>query len=119
MAKELSFITDICIFFGLIFGFLLMTAPIVKYEGYNTPSLSNVFCYNNDICISFILLIQYILDILFGLLIFLSCLCFICFKFFERLSFKNMGRILASFLRVIVYPTGIYHLIDGIIRLFY
>ena len=118
MTKELPCGIYICYTFGIIFGLLLMFAPFSGYDGYDSPSLSTIFCSNNGTCYHFILFFQYILNFIFGLLIFLTCFLIFLYKLFEDLWIKELGRYLTSPLKIMVYPTGIYHAIDLILRIF-
>ena len=119
MSKDVPCWTHICLIFGIFFGLLLMSAPIVGYEGYNSPALSKVFCSNNgEVCKNIILGVQYILDFVLGLVIFLSGLCALIYNLFGIPMIKEMGKYFSSPLIKIIYPNGLYHLIDGIFRIF-
>ena len=63
MSKDVPCSIHIYLFFGIFFGLLLMSAPIMGYEGYNSPALSKIFCSNKgEVCKNIILGVQYILD---------------------------------------------------------
>ena len=119
MSKDVPCWTHICLIFGIFFGLLLMSAPIVGYEGYNSPALSKVFCSNNgEVCKNIILGVQYILDFVLGLLIFLAGLCALIYNLFRIPMIKEMGKYFSFPLIKIIYPNGLYHLIDEIFRIF-
>ena len=119
MSKDLPCWTHICLIFGIFFGLLLMSAPIMGYEGYNSPALSKIFCSNNgEVCKNIILGVQYILDFVLGLLIFLSGLCALIYNLFGIPMIKEMGKYFSSPLIKIIYPNGLYHLFDWILRVY-
>ena len=105
------------LYFWNIFGLILMFAPFIGFEGYDSPSLSKIFCSKGGTCHHILLSIQYILDFIFGLLIFLTCSCIFIYELFETTWIKELGRYLTSPLKMMVYPTGIYHMIDIILRI--
>ena len=119
MTKDIPYFVHICLSFGILFGLLVMSAPFMGYEGYNSPALSKIFCsYNSEVCKKSILFIQYILDFILGLLIFLSYFFSLIHNLFEIQMMKEMGKYLSPPLVKIIYPNGLYHLIDGILRVF-
>ena len=117
MTKQLPCAIYICYIFGIFFGLILMFAPFIRFEGYDSPSLSQIFCSKGGTCHHIILSIQYILDFIFGLLIFLTCSCIFIYELFETTWIKELGRYLTSPLKMMIYPTGIYHMIDIILRI--
>ena len=117
MTKQLPCAIYICYIFGIFFGLILMFAPFIGFEGYDSPSLSQIFCSKGGTCHHILLSIQYILDFIFGLLIFLTCSCIFIYELFETTWIKELGRYLTSPLKMMVYPTGIYHIIDIILRI--
>ena len=117
MTKQLPYAIYICYIFGIFFGLILMFAPFIGFEGYDSPSLSKIFCSKGGTCHHILLSIQYILDFIFGLLIFLTCSCIFIYELFETTWIKELGRYLTSPLKMMVYPTGIYHMIDIILRI--
>ena len=118
MTKELPCVINICYIFGIIFGLLLMFATFIGFEGYDSPSFSSIMCSSKGTCHQIILFFQYILDFIFGLLIFLTCLCTFIHELFEMIWIKELGGYLVPPLKIMIYPTGIYHLIDIILRIF-
>ena len=117
MAKQLPCAIYIFYIFGIFFGLILMFLPFIGFEEYDSPSLSKIFCSKGGTCHHIILFIQYILDFIFGLLIILTCFCIFIYELFETAWIKELGRYLTSPLKMMVYPTGIYHAIDLIFRI--
>ncbi len=119
MTKDIPCSVHIGLSFGILFGILLMSASFMEFEGYNSPAFNKIFCsYNGEVCKNSILFIQYILDFILGLLIFLSYFCALIYNLFEIPMIKEIGKFLSSPLVKIIYPNGLYHLIDGILRIF-
>ena len=94
MSKDVPCWTHIYLIFGIFFGLLLMSAPIMGYEGYNSPALSKIFCSNKgEVCKNIILGVQYILNFVLEIFIFLICLCALIYNLFEIPMIKEMGKI--------------------------